>query len=80
LKLSETVSTRLPHELVRLMEEEAETKGMSLSMLLMEIIKEHYGVKVIKPKKPFIEELQETLNALGEAKMANCLSKENCPH
>jgi len=47
--LSETVSTRLSPELIRLMEEEAEAKGISLSMLSREIIKEHYGIKPGKP-------------------------------
>jgi predicted HicB family RNase H-like nuclease len=37
--LSETVSTRLPPELIRLMEKEAEARGISLSMLLKEIIR-----------------------------------------
>ena len=53
--MSETVSTRLPPELIRLMEKEAEAKGISLSMLLREIVEEHYGVKLLRPtKKPFI--------------------------
>jgi predicted DNA-binding protein len=43
--LSETVSTRLPLELIRLMERGAEAKGISLSMLLREIVEKHYGVK-----------------------------------
>lgn len=78
--MSETVSTRLPSELIRLMEGEARAKGISLSMLLREIIEEHYGIKLGKPPaKPFIIELQETLKALGEAKISNCPSKENCP-
>ena len=78
--MSETVSTRLPPELIRLMEEEARAKGISLSMLLRVIIEEHYGVELGKPPaKPFIVELQETLKALGEAKISNCPSKENCP-
>ena len=80
LKLSETISTRLPPELIRLMEKEAEAKGISLSMLLREIVEEHYGVKLSRPtKKPFITELQEALSALGKAKMASCSSKESCP-
>jgi hypothetical protein len=71
--LSETVSTRLPPELIRLMEREAEAKGISLSMLLKEIIEEHYGIKPGKPPaKPFIVELQEDLKTLGEAKTSNC--------
>jgi len=78
--LSETVSTRLPPELIRFMEKEAEAKGISLSMLLKEIIEEHYGIKPGKPPvKPFTVELQEVLKALGEAKMLNCSLKENCP-
>jgi len=78
--LSETVSTRLPPELIRLMEKEAEAKGVSLSMLLREIIEEHYGIKPGKPPvKPFIVELEEALKALGEAKISNCPLKENCP-
>jgi hypothetical protein len=39
------------------MEGEAEAKGVSLSMLLKEIIEEHYGIKLGKPPaKPFIVE------------------------
>jgi len=78
--LDETVSTRLPPELIRLMEKEAEAKGVRLSMLLKEIIGEHYGIKPGKlPAKPFTVELQEALKALGEAKISNCPLKENCP-
>ena len=47
--MDETVSTRLPPEFIRLMEKEAEAKGVSLSMLLRDIIEEHYD---IKPRKP----------------------------
>ena len=53
--MSETISTRLPPELIRLMEREAEAEGISLSMLLNEIIEEHYGIELGKPPaKPFI--------------------------
>jgi hypothetical protein len=80
VRLSETVSTRLPLELVRLMEGEARAKGVSLSMLLREIVEAHYGIKLGKPAvKPFIVELQEALEALGEAKFSSCPSKEGCP-
>ena len=78
--MSETVSTRLPPELIRLMEREAEAKGISLSLLLKEIIEEHYGIKPGKSSaKPFIVELQEALKALGEAKVSNCPWRGNCP-
>jgi hypothetical protein len=53
--LGETVSTRLPPELIKLMEKEVEAKGVSLSMLLKEITEEHYGIEPGKPPaKPFI--------------------------
>ena len=56
--MSETVSTRLPPELIRLMEEEAKARGISLSMLLREIVEKHYGVELGKPaRKPFLAEL-----------------------
>jgi hypothetical protein len=78
--LSETVSTRLPRDLIKLMEREAEARGISLSMLLREIIEEHYGIKLGKPPvKPFIVELQEVLKALGEVKFSNCALRESCP-
>jgi len=77
--LSEIVSTRLPPELIRLMEKEAEAKGISLSTLLKEIVEEHYGVEQRKPEKPFIIQLQEIINTLGKAKMDECRDKENCP-
>ena len=78
--MSETVSTRLPLELIRLMEREAEARGISLSMLLREILEEHYGIKPGKPPaKPFIVELQEALKGLGEVKVSNCPLREDCP-
>jgi hypothetical protein len=75
--LSEIVSIRLPPELIRLMEREAEAKDISLSMLLKEIVEERYGIKFGKPPvKPFIVKLQEALKALREAKISNWPWKE----
>jgi len=78
--MSETVSTRLPRELIELMVREAGAKGISISMLLREIVEEHYGVGNGRPsERPFILQLQEILNTLGKAKMGNCPYREGCP-
>lgn len=78
--MSETVSMRLPPELVELMEREAKAKGVSLSMLLRAIVEEHYKVDVGEPEKPFLVELQEALDALGGIKMSGCPYRGECPH
>ena len=77
--MSEVVSVRLPKELMMLMEKEAELKGVSVSMLLREIVERHYGVEHGKPEEPFLMRLERALNALGKAKMAKCSLKEGCP-
>jgi predicted DNA-binding protein len=41
--VSNVVSVRFPKELMELMVKEAELKGVSLSMLLREIVERHYG-------------------------------------
>lgn len=46
--MTETVSTRVPNDLFELMLGEASFRGISLSALLREITKKHYGFE--KPK------------------------------
>jgi hypothetical protein len=78
--MSEVISVRLPPELFKLMVGEAESRGMSLSMLLKEIIEKHYGFKHSKPlDKPFIVRLEEALDTLGRAKMEGCNRRGDCP-
>jgi len=78
--MAEVVSVRLPLELFKLMVGEAESRGMSLSMLLREIIERHYGFKPGKPvEEPFTVRLEKALNALGRAKMENCSRRGDCP-
>jgi len=78
--MSVVVTTRLPPRLARLMEREAEARGISLSMLLREIVEEHYGVELgRRAEKPFILELKEILDAVGGAKMEGCRYREECP-
>lgn len=79
--MSETVSTRLPAQLIRLLEEEARAKGVSLSTLLRETVGQRYGVEAEagKAEKPFLAELKEALKVLGESKMKACTMREDCP-
>lgn len=78
--MAETVSTRLPPKIIKMMEEEAKAKGITLSSLLREIIEEHYGIEIsMQEQKSFLLNLQETIEKLGKAKMSSCNRKENCP-
>lgn len=79
--VSETVSTRLPPELIKHMREEAEAKGVSLAALLKEMVEGHYGMEAEagKAEKPFLTELEEALKVLGESKMKACSLRDECP-
>ena len=72
--MSETVSTRLPSQLIRMLEEEARARGISISMLLREVIEQRYGVKSNEKEaqKPFLVLLEEALRVQGESKMKAC--------
>ncbi|MBC7107297.1 MAG: hypothetical protein H5T41_00650 [Methanomassiliicoccales archaeon] len=70
--MAETVSTRLPPKIIKMMEAEVKAKGVILSSLLKEIIKEHYGIETSKQEqKSFLLNLQEAIDKLGGAKMSS---------
>jgi hypothetical protein len=78
--MSEVISLRLPRELAEILEGEAKARGVSLSILLKEIVEKHIGIKQGEPlKESFTLKLEKTLNVLGEAKMEACQFRENCP-
>jgi len=79
--MSETVSTRLPSQLIRMLEEEAKARGISISMLLREIVEQRYGAKPSEKEvqKPFLALLEEALRVQGESKMKSCSRLESCP-
>jgi len=76
--MSEVISTRLPRELVELMEREAEGRGVSLSRLLKDVVEEHYKIEGGRPEEPFLRKLEKALVAQGTAKMKAC-SIQSCP-
>lgn len=79
--MSETVSTRLPPELIKHMREEAAAKGVSLGALLKGMVEGHYGMEAEagRSEKPFSAELEEALKVLGESKMKACSLRDECP-
>lgn len=77
--LSETVSARLPKQLIELMTREAEAKGVSLGALLRSIIEDRYGFRSGEAQEPFIVKLEKALKVLGEKKLKACSMRENCP-
>jgi len=79
--MSETVSTRLPTELIRLLEEEAKAKGVSISTLLREAVEQRYGVKSNEKEahRLFLALLEKALTVQGESKMKACPRLESCP-
>jgi len=77
--MSETVSTRVPKELLELMLKEASARGISLSTLFREIIEEHYGLERPKSGEPFIVALEKAIKTLGEKKAESCLMRNDCP-
>jgi len=79
--MSEIVSTRLPSKLIRMLEEEAKAKGVSISSLLREVIEQRYGVKSNEKgaQEPFLALLEKALTVQGESKMKACPRFESCP-
>ena len=78
--MSEIVSTRLPSKLIRMLEEEAKAKGVSVSSLLREVVEQRYGVKPNEKEvqKPFLALLEKALTVQGESKMKACPRLESC--
>jgi len=79
--MSETVSTRLPSQLIRKLEEEAKAKGVSISTLLREVVEQRYGAEHSgkEAQKPFLALLEKALTVQGESKMKACSMRESCP-
>jgi len=80
-RMSEAISTRLPSQLVRMLEEEAKARGVSVSALLRELVEQRYGVKSDEREvqKPFLALLEKALTVQGESKMKSCPRLESCP-
>jgi len=58
---------------------EASARGISLSMLLRDILEKHYGFNKPKSEEPFIVTLEKTIQTIGRKKAELCPMRDNCP-
>lgn len=76
--MSETVSTRLTPELIRLLEEEAREKGISMAELLREALYEHLGKR--RPEQKESAETEPTPTFYHAITLLGRIKEKGCPY